>query len=186
MLARPISRVIGGTVRCLSTMPTPVATTSASVIKVPVQLHSRPKHKPPFKRASKLLDELVKEEYNSLRAGRQWPQVKAGDAVQIDHLPNLSSKEPIKIRGVVIANVKRASSSALTILNVEHGTPVERRIPLYSPMITNLTIVQKAFIHKGKKRVRRSKLYYLKDRKPEEFTVPYEVVVSGKKKTNKK
>lgn len=48
---------------------------------------------------------------------------------------------------------------------------VYRIIPMYSPLIKNISVIQKAFIHKGKKRVRRSKLYYLMDRHPEAYTV---------------
>ena len=44
---------------------------------------------------------------------------------------------------------------------------------MYNPLIRNITILQKAFIHKGEKRVRRSKIYYLMKRDPEEYTIPY-------------
>jgi large subunit ribosomal protein L19 len=54
---------------------------------------------------------------------------------------------------------------------VEHGTPVERLLFLYSPLIKNIKVLQEAFIHKGKKRVRRSKLYYLKNLHPDTYTV---------------
>lgn len=42
---------------------------------------------------------------------------------------------------------------------------------MYSPLIKSVKVIQKAFIHKGKKRVRRSKLYYLMDRHPSTYTV---------------
>lgn len=48
---------------------------------------------------------------------------------------------------------------------------MERRIPIYSPLIKDIKVIQKAFIHKGKKRVRRSKLYYLSDLHPKFYTV---------------
>lgn len=51
------------------------------------------------------------------------------------------------------------------------GTKIERRIPLFSPLVKDIKILKKAFIHKGKKRVRRSKLYYLHKLHPENFTV---------------
>jgi len=40
---------------------------------------------------------------------------------------------------------------------------MERRIPLYSPLVQGIKLLQKDFLFKGKKRVRRSKLYYLTD-----------------------
>lgn len=57
------------------------------------------------------------------------------------------------------------------LLKVEYGTPIERRIILYNPLIQSIKVLQRAFLHKGKKRVRRSKLYYLKTRDPDQFTV---------------
>jgi ribosomal protein L19 len=43
---------------------------------------------------------------------------------------------------------------------------------LYSPLIKEIKILQKAFIHEGKKKVRRNKLYYILDRDPKEYTIP--------------
>ena len=100
-----------------------------------------------------------------------WPEIRAGDSVVVEKLQNMSSTEPNVVKGVVIAKTNRASDSAITLLNVEHGTPIVRRIVMYSPLILSIRVLQKAFIHKGKKRVRRSKLYYLTDRDPETFTV---------------
>lgn len=54
---------------------------------------------------------------------------------------------------------------------MEYGTPVERLLFMYSPLIKNITVLQKAFIHKGKKRVRRSKVYYIKNLHPDTYTV---------------
>lgn len=54
---------------------------------------------------------------------------------------------------------------------MEEGTEVVRTFPLYSPLIKNIRVVFKAWIHRGKKRVRRSKIYYLERRDPKEYTV---------------
>jgi len=169
LIARPVSQSAYQTARAFSE----VAEVAASIPGAEVR-KTHQKHKIPHKRASSLLNTLTNEEFTKLKDGREWPQVRAGDSVQIDHLPNMSSNDPVKIRGVVIAKVNRSSDTALTILNVEGGTPIERRITMYSPLVTNITVLQKAFIHEGKKRVRRSKLYYLRDLKPELFTVPYD------------
>lgn len=114
---------------------------------------------------------MQNEEFEKLKNNRQFPNVEAGDSVSIEKLPFMSSTEPDIIKGVVIAKVNRSSDTALTVLNVEHGTPVVRRIVMYNPLVQSIKILQKAFIHEGKKRVRRSKLYYLMNRDPEEYTV---------------
>ena len=129
------------------------------------------KHKIPKKRASSLLTSLQSKEYDKLKGKREWPDFKAGDSIQVDHLPYMSSNDPTKMRGVVIARTSKLSDSSVTLLNTDHGTPFVRRIFLYSPLVTNVTVLQKAFIKKGKKRVKRAKLYYLKERKPDSYTV---------------
>jgi large subunit ribosomal protein L19 len=129
------------------------------------------KHKIPAKRASSLLAELSREECAKLKKGREYPEFRAGDSIQIDHLPYKSSNEPIKMRGVVIAKSNKLSDSSVTLLNSDNGTPYIRRVFLYSPLVTNITVLQKGFITKGKKRVKRAKLYYLTERKPDMYTV---------------
>ena len=57
--------------------------------------------------------------------------------------------------------------------------PFVRRIFLYSPLITNITVLQKKFVTKGKKRVKRArKLYYLMDRRPDVYTVNKEKITA--------
>jgi len=132
---------------------------------------TRIKHKVPQKRASKLIGILRNEEYEKLRAGRNFPEIRAGDSISIEKLPFITSQESHIVKGVVISVTNRLSDSALQILNVENGTPVKRRIVLYSPLIKEIKVLQRAFIHNGKKRVRRGKLYYLMERDPATFTV---------------
>ena len=132
------------------------------------------KHRIPVKRASKLLNELKVEEFNRLKNGREWPEFRAGDAIEIEKLPFMSSATTNKIKGVVIGISRKASDTNVKLLNNENGTTVYRIFPMYSPLIKSVKVIQKAFIHKGKKRVRRSKLYYLMDRHPSNYTVKWE------------
>lgn len=77
----------------------------------------------------------------------------------------------MSIKGVVIGVHNKYSDTSISMINVEFGLPVRRRIPIYSPLIQSIKVLQKAFIHNGKKRVKRAKLYYLLDRDVEEYTV---------------
>jgi large subunit ribosomal protein L19 len=65
------------------------------------------------------------------------------------------------------------ATSLITVLlsQIIGGVGVERRIPIYSPLLENIKVLQEAFIHKGKKPVRRAKLYYLRDRPDSQSTV---------------
>ena len=131
----------------------------------------RQKHKIPQKRASSLLNMLRNEEYEKLKNGREWPRIQAGDSIEIHKLPYMTASQPDIIKGLVIAKVNRASDTSVLMINNEFGTPVVRRIILYSPLIQDVKILQKAFIHDGKKRVRRSKIYYFMSRDPKLYTI---------------
>jgi large subunit ribosomal protein L19 len=75
-------------------------------------------------------------------------------------------------KGVIIAKRNKGLGSNFSLLNqIDEGERLELLIPTYAPSVKGIKVLQKAHIHKGKKRVRRSKLYYLRDRNPAEFTV---------------
>lgn len=133
----------------------------------------RDRHRIPRKRASKLLNILQYEEFERLKNGREFAGIQTGDSVQIDRLPYMSASEPDIIKGLVIGVVNKRSKSetALKLMNVEFGTPVYRRVILYNPLHKNVKILKKNFLHDGKKKVRRSKLYYLADKHPDLYTV---------------
>ena len=131
----------------------------------------RQKHKIPQKRASKLLNTLRNEEFDRLKNGREWPRILAGDSIEIHKLPYMTASQPEVIKGLVIAKVNRASDSSVLLINNEFGSPVVRRIILYSPLIQDVRILQRAFIHGGKKRVRRSKIYYFMEKDPKLYTI---------------
>src|SRR5258708_33983127 len=60
--------------------------------------------------------------------------------------------------GVVISKKGRASSATFTVRRVSFGVGIERIFPLHSPTISTIEVV-------GKGKVRRARLYYLRDLK---------------------
>ena len=60
--------------------------------------------------------------------------------------------------GVVISKKGRASSATFTVRRVSFGVGIERIFPLHSPTISSIEVV-------GKGKVRRARLYYLRDLK---------------------
>ena len=129
------------------------------------------KHKIPRKRASSMLAILQKEELELVRNGREYPNIEPGDSVMVEQLPYMTATTTETVKGVVIARPRKGMNTTIHLLNVEYGTPVKRMIPIYNPLVKNITILQKAFIHQGKKRVRRAKLYYLEKKDPALYTV---------------
>lgn len=90
---------------------------------------------------------------------REIPEFTPGDTVRV----NVKIQEGGKFRlqafeGVVIAIRKRGLRSTFTVRKVSFGYGVERVFPLYSPMIDSIERIKKG-------RVRRAKLYYLRQRK---------------------
>jgi large subunit ribosomal protein L19 len=51
------------------------------------------------------------------------------------------------------------------------GYGYEQKIFLHSPLLQSVKVLQEAFIHRGKKRVRRASLFYLRDKPPNLTTV---------------
>jgi large subunit ribosomal protein L19 len=86
-------------------------------------------------------------------------------------LASKTFKRRMRVKGIVIARRNRGLGSNFVIRNVIGGCEVERIFPLYSPLVLDVRVLQKAFLHKGQKRVRRAKLYYLRDRPPKQSTV---------------
>ncbi|MBV8515736.1 MAG: 50S ribosomal protein L19, partial [Acidobacteria bacterium] len=68
-------------------------------------------------------------------------------------------KERIQVfEGVVISKKGRASGATFTVRRVSFGVGIERIFPLHSPTISSIQVV-------GKGKVRRARLYYLRDLK---------------------
>lgn len=128
---------------------------------------SRQKLKIPTKRAAHLLQQLNEEKVNEYCD--KFPNFRAGDAIEVKIMQNLTSKSIQTVKGVVLGRRNRGLSSTFTLRNHIAGVGFERTIQLYSPMVQSIEVLQEAYIHKGRKRVRRSKLYYLRD-KPSKLT----------------
>ena len=87
------------------------------------------------------------------------PQFKAGDTVSIGVRVIEGEKSRIQLfKGVVIAiSSGSGSSKTFTVRKISNGVGVERIFPLHSPNLDSVEVVKKG-------RVRRAKLYYLRDR----------------------
>jgi large subunit ribosomal protein L19 len=132
---------------------------------------NKPKFKSPQKRASKLLHELTTETVQKYTAAKPavWEtDFRVGDAVELDVVTQggINSDKLEKMRGVVLGIFKKQLDTSILIRDVLYGEPIERRIPLHSPLVKSLKVLERNFVFKGKKKVKRAKLYYLSDRNP--------------------
>ena len=98
-------------------------------------------------------------EFNkSQRSQKKLPQFQAGDVVKIHRKIKEGEKERIQIfEGVIIAvKGKQSSSQMITVRKVSNGVGVELILPILSPNIEKIELVKKA-------KVRRAKLYYIRN-----------------------
>ena len=90
---------------------------------------------------------------------KEIPEFTPGDTVRVHVKISEAGKFRIQVfEGVVIAVKNRGLRSAFTVRKFSQGYGVERVFPLFSPMIEKIERVRRG-------RVRRAKLYYLRERK---------------------
>lgn len=99
---------------------------------------------------------LIDFEKSQLRS--DIPQFKVGDTVRVYCKVKEGDKERIQLfEGVVIARHNGGLRSSFTVRKVSYGIGVERIFPLHAPFIDRIELGTVG-------RVRRAKLYYLRER----------------------
>jgi large subunit ribosomal protein L19 len=87
------------------------------------------------------------------------PAMKPGDTVKVHVKVREGDKERIQVfEGMVIGMHRGGVRATFTVRKVSFGQGVERIFPLHSPVIDRIEVVRSA-------RVRRAKLYFLRDLK---------------------
>jgi large subunit ribosomal protein L19 len=85
------------------------------------------------------------------------PDLRPGDTVKVHVRVVEGNRERVQVfQGVVIRRSGGGIRETFTVRKISFGVGVERTFPLHSPSISKLEIVQRG-------RVRRAKLYYLRD-----------------------
>jgi len=128
-------------------------------------------HRKAHKRANHLIHHLNKELSQERRQHFEVPDFKGGDALEIHFQGNMASGRDNIFRGVCLARRNAGISSSFKIIGVVDEVPVEYHFPLYSPLISKIRLVKKGFIKKGAKKVRRAKVYYIRDLPSSTYTV---------------
>ena len=88
----------------------------------------------------------------------ELPKFNIGDTVKVHVNIREGERERIQMfEGTVIARKGSGVAETFTVRRVSYGVGVERVFPVHSPNVKGVDVIRKG-------RVRRSKLYYLRDR----------------------
>ena len=125
-----------------------------------------------------IIEKIEKEQVEKLSSGKQMPDFNPGDTIKVDVKVVEGTRERIQaFEGVCIARGGKGINESFTVRKISYGEGVERVFPLFSPKISSITLVRKG-------KVRRAKLYYLRDRRGKSARIVEKIEV--KKKTNEK
>ncbi|NLK88166.1 MAG: 50S ribosomal protein L19 [Clostridiaceae bacterium] len=102
------------------------------------------------------MDVIKALEQEQLRS--DLPVLSIGDYVKVHLKVKEGSRERIQIfEGTVIAKKGSGLKETFTVRRLSYGVGVERILPVHSPKINAIDVVRKG-------KIRRAKLYYLRDR----------------------
>lgn len=106
-----------------------------------------------------IIEQLDKEQMERLRGEKQIPDFQPGDTVQVNVKVIEGERSRIQAyEGVCIARSGGGLNETFTVRKISYGEGVERVFPFYSPMVDSIKVVRRG-------KVRRAKLYYLRDRR---------------------
>jgi large subunit ribosomal protein L19 len=103
--------------------------------------------------------EAIEAEHAAKLPGAKIPEFRPGDTVVVN--VKVAEGERTRVQayeGVCIARSGHGLNENFTVRKISYGEGVERVFPVYSPMIDSVKVVRRG-------KVRRAKLYYLRDRR---------------------
>jgi len=106
-----------------------------------------------------IIETLEREQIAKLTAGRQIPDFRPGDTLIVNVKVVEGERSRVQAyEGVCIARSGAGINENFTVRKISYGEGVERVFPIYSPLIDSVKVVRRG-------KVRRAKLYYLRDRR---------------------
>jgi large subunit ribosomal protein L19 len=123
---------------------------------------------------SNIIDSIEKSQCRS-----DLPSFKPGDTIRVHAKIIEGDKERIQVfEGVVISRANGGNRASFTVRKISYGVGVERVFPLHSPRIDKIEVVTSG-------RVRRAKLYYLRNLSGKAARIKGERVLIPRTKTVK-
>ena len=107
----------------------------------------------------KNIEDINKAAVQKITASRKITNFSPGDTIKVGVKIVEGKRERIQyFEGVCIAKKNRDLNSSFTVRKISFGEGVERTFALYSPNVDSIKVIRSG-------KVRRAKLYYLRDRK---------------------
>lgn len=89
---------------------------------------------------------------------KELPVFNIGDTVRVHNRIREGNRQRIQLfEGTVIAKRGSGISETFTVRRISYGCGVEKTFPLHSPNVENVEVIRRG-------KIRRAKLYYLRDR----------------------
>jgi large subunit ribosomal protein L19 len=122
-----------------------------------------------------LIETLEKEEIARVTKGKTVPSFDPGDTLRVNVKIKEGDRERVQAyEGVCIARSGGGLNSNFTVRKISFGEGVERVFPLFSPTVDSIEVVRRG-------KVRRAKLYYLRDRRGKSARIVEDTGVRARK-----
>jgi len=106
----------------------------------------------------KTIEDINQHNVKKILTEKKIPDFFPGDVIKVGVRITEGKKERVQyFEGVCIAKKNRDLNSSFTVRKISFGEGVERTFPLYGTVIDSITVIRHG-------KVRRAKLYYLRDR----------------------
>ena len=124
-----------------------------------------------------IIQQIEKEQFDKLSAaGKAIPEFGPGDTVIVNVKVVEGDRSRVQAyEGVCIGRTGGGLNESFTVRKISYGEGVERVFPVMSPMIDSIKVVRRG-------KVRRAKLYYLRDRRGKSARIAERVDNQGAKK----
>ena len=106
-----------------------------------------------------IIEQLEAEQAAAIAEKRTLPEFEPGDTVRV--LVRVTEGQRTRVQafeGVCIARSGGGLNQSFTVRKISYGEGVERVFPVYSPLVEGVEVVRRG-------KVRRAKLYYLRERR---------------------
>jgi large subunit ribosomal protein L19 len=106
-----------------------------------------------------IIRQLEAEQAAKIEEKRKLPEFQPGDTVRVNVRITEGNRTRVQAyEGVCIARAGSGFQENFTVRKISYGEGVERVFPVYSPLVEGVDVIRRG-------KVRRAKLYYLRDRR---------------------